>query len=69
MEQKRRAAKKRRDAAPVSASSDKGNGGDKKQEAFDLMLGTLEALVAGDPPVENSEVGEQASVQRRVGHD
>jgi uncharacterized protein (TIGR00288 family) len=45
-EQKRRAAKKRREAAPVSASGDKGNGGDKKQEAFDLMLGTLEALMA-----------------------
>jgi len=37
-EQKRRAAKKRRDAAPP--------GQDKKQEAFDLMLGTLEALMA-----------------------
>jgi uncharacterized protein (TIGR00288 family) len=37
-EQKRRAAKKRKDAAPA--------GQDKKQEAFDLMLGTLEALVA-----------------------
>jgi NYN domain-containing protein len=45
-EQKRRAAKKRREAAPVSASGDKGNAGDKKQEAFDLMLGTLEALMA-----------------------
>ena len=45
-EQKRRAAKKRREAAPASASGDKGNGGDKKQEAFDLMLGTLEALIA-----------------------
>jgi uncharacterized protein (TIGR00288 family) len=39
-EQKRRAAKKRREAAPA------GGGGDKKQEAFDLMLGTLEALLA-----------------------
>jgi len=38
-EQKRRAAKKRRDTAPAS-------GQDKKQEAFDLMLGTLEALTA-----------------------
>jgi uncharacterized protein (TIGR00288 family) len=39
-EQKKRAAKKRRDAAPA-------NGGqDKKQEAFDQMLGTLEALMA-----------------------
>jgi uncharacterized protein (TIGR00288 family) len=37
-EQKRRAAKKRKDAAPAAQ--------DKKQEAFDLMLGTLEALVA-----------------------
>jgi uncharacterized protein (TIGR00288 family) len=44
-EQKRRSAKKRRDAAPASAASDKGNG-DKKQEAFDLMLSTLEALMA-----------------------
>jgi uncharacterized protein (TIGR00288 family) len=37
-EQKRRAAKKRKEAAPA--------GEDKKQEAFDLMLGTLEALLA-----------------------
>ena len=44
-EQKRRAAKKRREAAPASAGGDKSNG-DKKQEAFDLMLGTLEALVS-----------------------
>jgi uncharacterized protein (TIGR00288 family) len=43
-EQKRRAAKKRREAAPAGAG-DKSNG-DKKQEAFDLMLGTLEALMA-----------------------
>jgi hypothetical protein len=39
-EQKRRATKKRNDAAPA------GTGEDKKQEAFDLMLATLEALVA-----------------------
>jgi len=45
-EQKRRTAKKRKDAAPAGASADKGNGSDKKQEAFDLMLGTLEALIA-----------------------
>jgi uncharacterized protein (TIGR00288 family) len=45
-EQKRRTAKKRKDTAPASASSDKGNGSDKKQEAFDMMLGTLEALIA-----------------------
>jgi uncharacterized protein (TIGR00288 family) len=44
-EQKRRAAKKRREAAPAGAGGDKGNG-DKKQEAFDLMLSTLEALMA-----------------------
>ena len=37
-EQKRRAAKKRRESAPA--------GQDKKQEAFDLMLSTLEALMA-----------------------
>jgi uncharacterized protein (TIGR00288 family) len=37
-EQKRRAAKKRKDAAPAAQ--------DKKQEAFDLLLGTLEALIA-----------------------
>jgi uncharacterized protein (TIGR00288 family) len=44
-EQKRRAAKKRREAAPASAGGEKANG-DKKQEAFDLMLGTLDALMA-----------------------
>ena len=37
-EQKRRAAKKRKEAAPP--------GQDKKQEAMDLLLGTLETLVA-----------------------
>jgi uncharacterized protein (TIGR00288 family) len=40
-EQKRRAAKKRRESAP--AGEDKG---DKKQEAFDLLLETLHALMA-----------------------
>jgi len=46
-EQKRRTAKKRKDAAPAGAGADKGgNGSDKKQEAFELMLGTLEALIA-----------------------
>jgi uncharacterized protein (TIGR00288 family) len=39
-EQKRRAAKKRKEAAPAAAAHD------KKQEAFDLLLGTLEALIA-----------------------
>ena len=45
-EQKRRAAKKRREAAPAGAAQD------KKQEAFDLMLGTLEALAAERGPEE-----------------
>jgi len=45
-DQKRRAAKKRREAAPA------GSGQDKKQEAFDLMLGTLEALAAERGPEE-----------------
>jgi len=44
-EQKRRSAKKRRDAAPAGTPGDKASG-DKKQEAFDLMLSTLEALMA-----------------------
>jgi uncharacterized protein (TIGR00288 family) len=44
-EQTRRAAKKRREAAPAAGGGDKANG-DKKQEAFDLMLGTLDALMA-----------------------
>jgi uncharacterized protein (TIGR00288 family) len=44
-EQKRRAAKKRREAAPAGGGGDKSNG-DKKQEAFDLMLSTLDALMA-----------------------
>jgi uncharacterized protein (TIGR00288 family) len=39
-EQKRRASKKRKEAAPS------GHGHDKKQEAYDLLLGTLEALIA-----------------------
>src|ERR1043165_7054143 len=40
-EQKRRAAKKRRESAPSGEEK-----GDKKQEAFDLMLETLNALIA-----------------------
>jgi hypothetical protein len=39
-EQKRRAAKKRRDAAPSGEEK-----GDKKQEAFDLVVETLNALM------------------------
>jgi len=37
---KRRAAKKRKDSAPAAAS------GDKQQEAFDLVIETLQALIA-----------------------
>jgi uncharacterized protein (TIGR00288 family) len=40
-EQKRRAAKKRRETAPAG-----GEKGDKKQEAFDLVIETLNALIA-----------------------
>ncbi len=43
-EQKRRAAKKRKEGAV--------GGQDKKQEAFDLVIGTLEALVAERGPEE-----------------
>jgi uncharacterized protein (TIGR00288 family) len=39
-ETKRRAAKKRKEAAPAAA------GGDKQQEAFDLVIETLQALIA-----------------------
>jgi uncharacterized protein (TIGR00288 family) len=45
-EQKRRTVKKRKEGAPAGEGGDKGNGGNKKQEAFDMMLGTLEALIA-----------------------
>jgi uncharacterized protein (TIGR00288 family) len=41
-QQKRRVTKKRSEAAPAGGGGDK----DKKQEGFDLMLGTLEALMA-----------------------
>jgi uncharacterized protein (TIGR00288 family) len=40
-EQKRRAAKKRKEAVPPGQDKQ-----DKKQEAYDLLLGTLEALIA-----------------------
>jgi len=39
-ESKRRAAKKRKESAPAAA------GGDKQQEAFDLVIETLQALIA-----------------------
>jgi uncharacterized protein (TIGR00288 family) len=47
-EQKRRATKKRQDAAPAGA----GAAGDKKQEAFDQLLATVEALIAERGPEE-----------------
>lgn len=40
-ETKRRAAKKRKDAAPAN-----GGGGEKQHEAFDLVIETLQALIA-----------------------
>ena len=73
-EQKRRTAKKRKDAAPASAEDDKGDKGDKanggkKQEAFDLVLGTLEALIAergADEKIRGSMV-KQALKRRNPG--
>src|SRR5258705_4374162 len=46
-DQKRRATKKRQDAAPAGTGA-----GDKKQEAFDQLLATLEALIAERGPDE-----------------
>jgi uncharacterized protein (TIGR00288 family) len=46
-EQKRRAAKKRKESGAAAGPSE-----DKKQEAFDKMLGTLEALAAERGPEE-----------------
>ncbi len=45
-EAKRRAAKKRREARPAGAPKDSAPTDDKKQEAFDLVIETLQALVA-----------------------
>ena len=45
-EVKRRAARKRREARPAGATKEPGAGEDKRQEAMDLVLGTVEALVA-----------------------
>ena len=45
-EAKRRAAKKRRETRPAGAAKEAAPSDDKKQEAFDLMLGTLDALMA-----------------------
>jgi uncharacterized protein (TIGR00288 family) len=45
-EVKRRAARKRREARPTGTAKEPAAGEDKRQEAMDLVLGTLEALVA-----------------------
>jgi uncharacterized protein (TIGR00288 family) len=45
-EAKRRAAKKRREAKASEPSKDGGNGDAKRQEALDLMLETVDALIA-----------------------
>ena len=45
-EAKRRAAKKRRETRPAGAAKETAPSDDKKQEAFDLVLETLQALVA-----------------------
>jgi hypothetical protein len=45
-EAKRRAAKKRREAKPADSAKDAGNGDNKRQEALDLMLETVDALIA-----------------------
>jgi hypothetical protein len=45
-EVKRRAAKKRREARPAGAPKDAAPTDDKKQEAFDLVIETLQALIA-----------------------
>jgi uncharacterized protein (TIGR00288 family) len=45
-EAKRRAAKKRRETRPTGATKDAAPTDDKKQEAFDLVIETLQALIA-----------------------
>jgi len=45
-EVKRRAARKRREARPAGAGKEPTAGEDKRQEAMDLVLGTVEALIA-----------------------
>ena len=45
-EAKRRAAKKRREARPAGTAREAAPSDDKKQEAFDLVIETLQALVA-----------------------
>ncbi len=45
-EAKRRAAKKRREARPAGTAKEAAPSDDKKQEAFDLVIETLQALIA-----------------------
>ncbi|MGH8686348.1 MAG: NYN domain-containing protein [Burkholderiales bacterium] len=45
-EAKRRAARKRRESRPAGVPKEAAAGDDKKQEAFDLVLETVQALVA-----------------------
>jgi uncharacterized protein (TIGR00288 family) len=45
-EAKRRAAKKRREARPAGAAKEAAPSDDRKQEAFDLVIETLQALIA-----------------------
>jgi uncharacterized protein (TIGR00288 family) len=45
-EAKRRAAKKRRESRPAGAAREAAPSDDKKQEAFDLVIETLQALIA-----------------------
>jgi uncharacterized protein (TIGR00288 family) len=45
-EAKRRAAKKRREARPAGTAKETAPSDDKKQEAFDLVIETLQALIA-----------------------
>jgi len=45
-EAKRRAAKKRRETRPLGAAKEAAPSDDKKQEAFDLVIETLQALIA-----------------------
>jgi uncharacterized protein (TIGR00288 family) len=45
-EAKRRAAKKRRETRPAGATTEAAPSDDRKQEAFDLVIETLQALIA-----------------------
>jgi hypothetical protein len=45
-EAKRRAAKQRRESRPAGAAKETATGDDRKQEAFDLVIETVQALIA-----------------------